>query len=461
MKRLFCVFLVLVVIVSSMFATGTKETAANDGTDTITALLPPITNNFLSRIDEVEAAFHEAYPDLYLEIEAASWDDRIEKLDTMINAGTPPDIAFLGSEYVAKYVDMGVAVDISDYLTDDMVNDFQAAPLNYLRSGDGLYGLPAYMEIHGLGANKEYLEKLGVDYKSIQTSGWTFEEFLDVVASGKGITGANSTSEYGLIWATSGSTTRNYIDIFGKNAGLPSEFDENLKYTLTSNKFLEVLKSVEALMDNGAFMNASAGERWNMFLAGKTVFTGKGLANFENSAKVNNEKIASGNGDQVADSVPVDYVVMPVPTMNDADPAYYCVVDGYLAFRGKNAPTQEHVQNIAKAIYFLASGENAAQINAELFAINITSSAEEAASKYPYERDADNLAANMYLMANVAPARPDIPAELSAEATKLMDTVIIPKFQALLAREVSAEEMFEEVRKEAIKRFGEDGCVLD
>lgn len=460
MKRLLLVFAVALISLSCVFAGGSSETTS-DGTDTITALLPPITTNFLSRVDEVEAAFHEAYPDLYLEIETASWNDRIEKLDTMINAGTPPDIAFLGSEYVSKYVDMGVALDITSYLTDAMVSDYQSAPLDYFRNGDGLYGLPAYMEIHGLGANREYLELLGVDYKTIQTNGWTFDEFLDVVKRGPGLEGENSTADYGLIWATSGSTTKNYIDIFSKTAGMPNEFDADHRYAYTSTKFLEVLRSVEELMANGAFMNATAGERWNMFLMGETVFTGKGMANFENNAKLNNEKIAAGNGEEVAQSVPVDYVVMPVPSLNGADPAYYCVVDGYMAFRGKDDPTQEHAENVAKAIYFLASGDNAAQINSELFAINICQSAEEAAANYPYERDADNYAANLYLMANVAPARPDIPAELSAEATKLMDTVIIPKFQALIAGEVSAESMFETVREEAIRVFGEDGCVLD
>lgn len=460
MKRILCSCLLLSLVMFMAFASGSSE-AVDDGTDTITALLPPISNQFLSRIDEVEAAFHEKYPDLYLEIEAASWDDRIEKLDTMINAGTPPDIAFLGSEYVSKYVDMGVALDLTNFLTEDMISDFQEAPLNYMRNGDGIYGLPAYMEIHGLGANKEYLELLGVDYKTIQTSGWEFDEFLDVVSRGVGVKGKNSEAEYGLIWATTGSTTKNFIEIFGKNAGMPSEFDENHKYTYTSTKFLEVLRAAEKLMDNGAFMNASAGERWNMFLSGDTVFTGKGLANFENNAALNNEKILAGTGDQVADSVLVDYVVMPVPTLNGADPAYYCVVDGYLAFRGREMPSDEHISNVAKAIYFLASGSNAAQINSELFAVNITNSANEAAAEYPYERDADNYAANMYLMAHAAPARPDIPAELSAEATKIMDTVIIPSFQALLAREMTAEEMFETVRSEAIARFGEDGCVLD
>lgn len=429
--------------------------------DTITALLPPISNQFIDRIPEVEAAFHALYPNLTLEIEAASWDDRIEKLDTQVNAGTPPDIAFLGSEFVAKYVDMGVALDITPYVTDEMLADYDKAPVEYMKNGDGLYGLPAYLEIHGIGGNKEYMEAAGIDWKKIQATGWTFDEFEKAVKNGVGVKGENSTSEYGFVFATQGTTTKNFIEIFGKNAGMPSEFNADLKYNYTSKNFLSVLEEVVTLIDDGAYMNATAGERWNMFLTGKTVFTGKGLATFENSAKTNNAKIAAADGSSVEGSVPVDYVVMPVPTSNGAKPAYYAAVDGYVAFRGKKAPTEEHIQNVVKAINFLSSGENAAQINADLFAVNITESARQAESKYPIERDADNLACVEYLMANAAPANAHVPADKSAAATKIMDEVIIPKFQALLAKEITPQGMYDAVYEAAVDAFGEDGIVKD
>lgn len=429
--------------------------------DTITALLPPISNQYLDRVDEIEAAFHDLYPNLTLEIEAASWDDRIEKLDTQVNAGTPPDIAFLGVEYISKYVDMGVAVDISSYATPEMIADYDETPLAYMKQGGGLYGFPAYMEIHGIGGNREYMEAAGIDWKSIQTKGWTFEEFEAAVKSGVGIQGANSTSTYGFVFATAGTTTKNFIEIFAKNAGMPNEFTADQKYAYTSKGFLDVLSAAASLMDDGAYMNATAGERWNMFLLGQTMFTGKGLATFENSAKTNNAKIEANDGSAVEGSVPVEYIVMPVPTMNGADPAYYAVVDGYMVFRGKEAPTDEHMQNVVKAAYFLASGAQAAQTNAELFAINICDSGREAASAYPVERDENNLACVEYLTAHAAQPSKDVPADLQAKATKLMDEVIVPKFQALLAKEATPQEMYDAVYEAAVDAFGEDGIVKD
>lgn len=440
---------------------GQTQTKTDDKPDTISALLPPISNQFIERLDAVEAAFHTKHPNLTLSIEAASWDDRIEKLDTLVNAGSPPDIAFLGSEMVPKYVDMGVAMDISKYATQEMISDFSPAALEYLKNGSGLFGFPAYMEIHGIGGNKEYMEAIGLDWKSIQTKGWTFEEFAKAVKAGAGVKGKNSTSSYGLVFATAGTTTKNYIEIFSKNAGIKMDFNEDLKYAYTSKKFLKVLEGVSQLIDSGANFNATSGERWNMFLTGQTVFTGKGLATFENMAKANNKKIEANDGSAVAGSVPVEYVVMPVPTTDGAKPAYYAVVDGYITFRGKTAPSDEHMTNVVKAAYYLASGENAAQINADLFAVNITKSGQAAQSKYPVERDADNLACIEYLMANAAPARPDIPSELMAKATKIMDEVIIPKFQALIVKEITPQQMYDAVYNEAVAVFGEDGIVKD
>lgn len=429
--------------------------------DTITALLPPISNQYLDRVDEIAAAFHDLYPNLTLEIESASWDDRIEKLDTQVNAGSPPDIAFLGVEYISKYVDMGVAVDITNYATSEMLADYDETPLEYMKQGGGLYGFPAYMEIHGIGGNREYMDAAGIDWKSIQTKGWTFEEFAEAVKNGVGVEGANSTSEYGFVFATAGTTTKNFLEIFAKNAGMPSEFNADEKYTYTSKSFLDVLNAAATLMDNGSYMNATAGERWNMFLLGQTMFTGKGLATFENSAKTNNAKIEANDGSAVEGSVPVDYVVMPVPTMNGADPAYYAVVDGYMVFRGKEAPTDEHMQNVVKAAYFLASGAQAAQTNAELFAINICDTARAAETEFPVERDANNLACVEYLTANAAKPSNNVPADLQAKATKLMDEVIVPKFQALLAKEATPQEMYDAIYEAAVDAFGEDGIVKD
>ncbi|MGI5947404.1 MAG: ABC transporter substrate-binding protein [Lachnospiraceae bacterium] len=431
--------------------------------DTITALLPPISGQFLDRISEIEQEFNNLYPNLTLKIEPASWEDREQKLDTQVNAGSPPDIAFLDSNDIPKYVDMGVALDLTPYVTEEMLSDYDEAPLNYMKNGDGLYGFPAYMEIHGIGGNKQFLEAAGVDWKSIQTNGWTYDEFSKAAKAGTVV--ENGKTRYGFIFACSGSVASNYIDIFAKAAGMPARFDENLKYTYTSKNMLAILQGLRTMMDEGSapkeLGSITSGMRWNMFVTGQTMMTGKGLATFEKMAADNNKKLQANDGTAVEDSIEVDYVILPVPSLAGTKPAYYAAVDGYVAFRGKKAPTKEHAENVAKAIYFLSSGKVSAQINSELFSLPITDSARKAAVAFPVERDENNLKAIEYLMENVAPARPDITVDLTAKAKKIEDEVIIPKFQALLADEITAEEMHQEIVKAAINVFGEDGIVKD
>ena len=70
-----------------------------------------------------------------------------------------------------------------------------------------------------------------------------------------------------------------------------------------------------------------------------------------------------------------------------------------------------------------------------------------------------NIDAVNRLVANAAPARSDIPAELGAQAIRLEDEVLIPKFQALLAGEITPEDMFAAVKEAAYEVFGEENCA--
>lgn len=444
---------------------GNSNSSAEPAKDTITALLPPVSGNFQSYFEDIKKEFNEKYPNLTLEIEPASWEDMTQKLDTQVNAGNPPDIAFIGSGSISKYVDLGMAVDISGIATEEMLADYNETALNYMRLGDGLYGLPAYMEVHALGGNRQFMEEAGIDWQSVQQNGWTYEEFREAIRKGTVRNENGEVTRYGFVFANAGVTSRDYLTILSKNAGMPHPFDENLKYTYTSKNFLVVLQAVREMIDDGSMpkelSSIDAGKRWNMFLTGQTMITGKGLATFENSANINNEKLRAKDGSAVEGSIEVEYIVLPVPTFAGAEMSSATVVDGYVIFRGKDEPTQEHLENVVKAANFLSSGKWAAIVNNDLFAAHITKSAQEYAKDIPVERNPANIAAVEMMLEHATPARPDIPAELSAEAIKLEDEVIIPKFQALLAGEITPEEMYEEVKAAAIEVFGEDGVVLD
>lgn len=198
-----------------------------------------------------------------------------------------------------------------------------------------------------------------------------------------------------------------------------------------------------------------------MFLTGQTMITGKGIATFENSAKQNNAKLKANDSSAVKGSIAVDYIVLPPPTFNGAQPSYTTVVDGYVTFRGKKEPTAEHKANVVKAAYFLASGKVAATTNNDLFVAHITQSGKKAAEGMKVDRMPENVAAVETMLKNATPARPDIPTDLGAKAIKLETEVIVPKFQGLLAGEVTPEQMYEAVKAAAIQAFGDNGVVKD
>ncbi|MGM1048790.1 carbohydrate ABC transporter substrate-binding protein, CUT1 family (TC 3.A.1.1.-) [Paenibacillus uliginis N3/975] len=439
---------------------GTKTEAK----DTITALLPPVSGNFQDRFAQLEKDFTAMYPNLTLKIEPASWEDMTQKLDTQVNAGSPPDIAFIPSGGLSKYVEQGMLMDITDTATKEMIEDFDAAPLEYMKMGSSLYGFPGYMEVHAIGGNKQFLEEAGIDYKKVQKEGWTYEEFREQIKKGV-VKEGDKTSRYGFVFATAGVASRDYLTILIKNAGMPHAFDKDLKYAYTSKNFLEVLKAIRQMIDDGSMpkelSSVDAGKRWNMFLTGQTMITGKGLATFENNANQNNEKIKANDGSAVSGSIPVEYIVLPVPTFAGQKQSSSVAVDGYVTFRGKNEPTPEHKANVVKAAYFLAAGEVAATTNNDLFAAHITKSGREAAKDMKIDRNPDNVAAVETLLTQATPARTDIPTDMGAKGIKLEDEVIIPKLQALIAGEITPEQMYDAVKEGAVKAFGEDGIVKD
>lgn len=442
-------------------SSGSGSAEPSEAPDTITLLLPPVSSTYQDKLTEWAADFNALYPNLTLEFENASWEDYKQKLDVQVNAGTPPDIAFLQMDSLAKLVDSGLLLDVGSMLSDEQLAEFDADALDFYRMNDGMYGLPIYISVQCLGGNKAMMEEAGIDWKKVQTEGWTFEEFREAIKVG------STDDHYGFIFACAGVTAADYLNITVRNAGMPAPFDEDLKYAYTSQNFLELLKCLRQIIDDGStpkeMGSVDAGKRWNMWLTGQTMIFGKGLANFEGLAMENNAKLQANDGTAVENSIEAEYVVLPVPTFFGCEQAAQGAPGGYGMFRGKEEPDPVHQANVLKALYFMSTGEPAAYTCNELFLPALSKSAREELGKIENEmpRSPENAATMALLGSQSAKPRPDIPADLSAKHTRLMDEVIVPKFQALLAGEVTPEAMYEAVKQAAIDTFGEDGVVVD
>jgi multiple sugar transport system substrate-binding protein len=439
--------------------TVAKSAAAND---TITALLPPVSNSYQNRFSQIEKEFNAKNPNLTLKLESASWENIDDKLATEVNAGDPPDVSFTGSENIGKYKETGELVDISKYATSAMVKDYNSTALNYMKNGSGLYGLPAYMEAHSIGGNKADMEKAGINWKSVQKSGWTWQQFRKFVKKGI-VKKSGSTSRYGFVFACSGVTSKDFFNILVNASGIPSSFTKAYKYAYTDKKVLTILQSVRELINDGSapsnMSSIDAGKRWNMFLTNSTMITGKGMASFEHSAALNNAKIAKKDGSAVQNSVNVSYVVLPMPSLQGSKAYTNVAVDGYVVFRSSKSTSATHLKNAVKAAYFLDSGKYAALTNTDLYVAEVTNTGKAAAKNIITGQSSYNADEDKKLVSNAAPARPDISADKLTKADKIMDEVIVPKFQSLLSGEITPQQMYDAIKQAAIQQFGNDGIV--
>ena len=172
MKKIIAMLLTCVMVLGLLAGTGiTAE--ATEAPDTIVIMAPPVTGNYLQNLKTWAADFHELHPNLTVEIIETSWGDHNDKMSTMAQAGEAPDIAEISSNALGTYVEMGVAIDIAQYMDADRLADYDANALKYLSLEGTTYGLPLYLTIQSIGANKTMMEELGIDVKKIQQEGWT------------------------------------------------------------------------------------------------------------------------------------------------------------------------------------------------------------------------------------------------------------------------------------------------
>lgn len=431
-----------------------KEPADNAKEDTITLMVPPVSGTYQEKVKEWAAEFNQLYPNLTIEVIETSWDDHNQKLSTMALAGEAPDIAEVSYSSIASYVELGVGINLYDYMDESVIADYDQNALDYMTLEGKLYGLPLYLSIQAIGANKDMLEAAGVDVEKVQQNGWTFDEFKKAIANGtKGDT-------YGFVFATSAVTASDLLNIFGVSAGVNNAFTKDLKYAYTSENMLKFLKEIEQITSSGYMPNygVDASQRMVMCQTGNAMIFGKAMPLFEGNIKKNNAALEANDGTAVENSIPVNYAFLPIPTMEGVTESCFGTVDGLMAFKN-NKTTDEHLANVMLALNFLSSGDRAAYVSAELYLDSVCESGRAVMDKYAVEgRDENNVKSASRAMSLVVAPPTGVTAEMSSSAATLMEQVIAPKLQALLAGEITAEKMYDEICKAAFEQFGEENC---
>lgn len=145
-------------------------------------------------VEEALRSYEAAHPGIRVErINPGDAGSFYTKLQTMMAAGTPPDVFYCGDERLPSLASMGVLQPLDELIAEDLASgsdpgleDFYPVVLDAYRwdgarTGSGpLYGLPKDFTTIGFYYNRDLFEQAGVP---LPGDDWTWDEFLDAAAA--------------------------------------------------------------------------------------------------------------------------------------------------------------------------------------------------------------------------------------------------------------------------------------
>lgn len=126
--------------------------------------------------------FYEANPGIRVRrINPGDAGSFYTKLQTMMAAGEPPDVFYVGAERVASFSNNGLLLPLDDFLTPGELDDFFPATVEAFRFdgqtvGNGtLYGIPKDFTTVGFYYNKHLFDQAAIPYPHPD---WTWDDFI-------------------------------------------------------------------------------------------------------------------------------------------------------------------------------------------------------------------------------------------------------------------------------------------
>jgi multiple sugar transport system substrate-binding protein len=148
---------------------------------------------------KVVADFETANPGIKVNVEVSDWDSYWTKLNTLMSAGTPPDVFAMDAPLYLDWQSRDVLLNLKPYIdkTPGMLDNFYPQTLTaYKLQDDSYYGLPRDFQTIVMFYNKEMFDAAKEPYPS---ASWTMD---DLRATAKRLTkdtnGDGKTDQYGF-----------------------------------------------------------------------------------------------------------------------------------------------------------------------------------------------------------------------------------------------------------------------
>lgn len=162
MKKILVTILIITVSLSSIIASGKSEESKQPEKTTITfwTFHSNAEKDFMQNLAK---EYEKVNPNVKVKFEAVPQSEYMSaKLTTAFASGSGPDVFLMSPGDFLKYVNSGAAMDLSNYFTDTIREDFLKSSLDAVTVNDKIYGVPFEIELLGLYYDKDILEKEGI-----------------------------------------------------------------------------------------------------------------------------------------------------------------------------------------------------------------------------------------------------------------------------------------------------------
>ncbi len=142
--------------------------------------------------------FQAANTNIKVNVEVTDWDSYWTKLQTLLAAGTPPDVFAMDAPLYLDYQSRGQLLNLQPYIDKNpgMLDGFYPITLEAYKTADGYYGMPRDFQTIVLFYNKDMFDAAGQAYP---TADWTYD---DLRAAAKALTidnnGDGTIEQYGF-----------------------------------------------------------------------------------------------------------------------------------------------------------------------------------------------------------------------------------------------------------------------
>ena len=176
MKKLLAVLLCMLML-SVSFAVCAQEE------EQITLTLTHWGNEkYQAMFDQIGDYFTSLHPNVKVETVLIPFSEYANKLAIMYASGSPPDVAWLPTEFIVQYLQNGSLIDMTEAVTDDpdfKFDDIYASAASHLWVDGKLYGVPTNCAAQVIFWNKDLFEAAGLGDPNDLGEEWTYEKMRE------------------------------------------------------------------------------------------------------------------------------------------------------------------------------------------------------------------------------------------------------------------------------------------